>query len=285
LNLVSDMHAQPTRSAASCRPAALGLAIWLLAAAPPAARAQEPAAGIAFQDSVTAALRLGKAANKVTVAYFTATWCPWCSKMQTTTLADRGVVALSDRFVWAKVDFTSQPDVAAFFGVRTLPHLILLNAAGEQLAGVSGFQSSAQLTELLRRHVDDAAAPGLLRDQLDAAVSGVAENASAESVGKAVDMLARPDRDGRGHLLEGLAKLPADRWPLLLALMDSPQVAVRAAAATALSQTTRLALPFDPFADARVRAAQVALWRQRLGEAAAAAPAPGPSSRPTEESP
>ena len=94
-----------------------------------------------------------------------------------------------------------------------------------------------------------------------------------KSVTKVVEMLARPKRDGRGQLLDGLSKLPRTHWPHLVTLMTDAKVAIRAAAATALATATRADLPFDPFADATTRRDQIKAWRTWLTEHPATRPA------------
>ncbi len=253
------------------------LAVWLglLAPAPRAAAAE----GIRFMDSVLAALRLAKAEKKVTVVYFTAGWCPWCLKMQTTTLANRSVLPLAKRFVWAKVDFGAQPEIAAAFNVRTLPHLTLLNVKGDTLAGVSGYQTHGQLIKLLRQHVNDAEKVGRLREQIANTLKQLKSATDRKSVTKVVEMLARPKRDGRGQLLDGLSKLPRTHWPHLVTLMTDAKIAIRAAAATALATATRADLPFDPFADATTRRDQIKAWRTWLAKHPATRPAALPSPK------
>ena len=71
---------------------------------------------IRFQ-SFEQATRLAEVNERVTVVYFTADWCGWCRKMQSTTFPDAAVVALASRFNWAKVEIDEAPALAARFGV------------------------------------------------------------------------------------------------------------------------------------------------------------------------
>jgi thioredoxin-related protein len=236
-----------------------------------AAAAWAQPAGLPFRDSLQAALRVGEANKKVVVAYFTAPWCPWCRKMSVATLSDRRVVTLADRFVWARVDVGEQPELAARYDVRGLPMLVVLNARGERLADAAGYLTVPQLLKLLRPLVgkaEETPKQGAIREGIARITKALAEARKPEdwrkAVAEAVGFLARPQRGGRGIVLELLDKLEPAQWPLLLEAMGDKRLAIRAAAGAALASVTGADLPFDAFAKAEVRKRQIAAWGERV---------------------
>jgi len=76
-------------------------------------------------------------------------WAPWCGpcKLQTPIL-DRVADKIGDKAVIAKVNVDESPSLAAQFGVRSIPTLILFKD-GEKVRDFIGVQQEAALVELL----------------------------------------------------------------------------------------------------------------------------------------
>jgi thioredoxin 1 len=76
-------------------------------------------------------------------------WAPWCGpcKMQAPIL-DKVADKVGDQVVIAKVNVDESPAIAAQFGVRSIPTLILFKD-GEKVKDFIGVQQEAALVEVL----------------------------------------------------------------------------------------------------------------------------------------
>lgn len=98
-------------------------------------------------DEVALAARLD--AGETVLLDFHADWCPPCRMLapELDALAGR----LGGRVVVGTVDVDAAADLAARFGIRSIPTLVLLNASGE-LARRSGFAPAAELERFVLDH-------------------------------------------------------------------------------------------------------------------------------------
>jgi thioredoxin-like negative regulator of GroEL len=233
---------------------------------------QAPATGgksITFHQTAEAAIAVGKAEKKVTVLYFTADWCTWCRKMQATTFPDAAVTALAPRFAWAKIDTDEEPATAAAYGVRGLPHMVLLNAEGQVIASRGGYQTAAQFAKFLADSAEKSGAPGTLTpaqsvvaDLTKALAATKSEDESNAAVKAAIVKLAEARGGDREELLDALLKTGGLAWTGLAAALNDDGLSLRAAAGDVLKLATKQPLPFDPFAEKDERARQAAAWKQ-----------------------
>ncbi len=76
-------------------------------------------------------------------------WAPWCGpcKMQTPIL-EKVVAAVGGKAVIAKVNVDENPDLAAKYGIRSIPTLILLKD-GESKQQMIGLQQEAALVSAI----------------------------------------------------------------------------------------------------------------------------------------
>ena len=81
---------------------------------------------------------------------FTSPTCAPC-KLQQMPIVDRLMVSLSDRIDLRLIDVTEQPDVAAQFGVWSLPTTIVLDDEGRVEAINQGVASEKKLREQFER--------------------------------------------------------------------------------------------------------------------------------------
>ena len=103
-------------------------------------------------------------------------WAPWCSpcKMLAPVL-EKLDAEYAGRFVLAKINIDESPQLAAMFGVRSVPTCILVKQ-GQAVDGFTGAQPEGQLRALLDRHLGaalaapDTAAEAAVADDDDEAV-------------------------------------------------------------------------------------------------------------------
>ncbi|MDK1032838.1 MAG: thioredoxin fold domain-containing protein, partial [Planctomycetia bacterium] len=197
------------------RPALRGIVLLVLAAT--VLLAGTPSKGgdetrIKFGVDLAEALRQARAKEMVTVVYFSTPQCTWCRKMQVTTFADRNVKALSGRFVWVKLNPNFEREVAARFRVSGVPHIALLDTAGQVIGEHTGYMPPAQMAKFLRKWMDKAL-PGDdagdktidLIEKLKRDPDKLAEDLPAFI--PVVEQLAKSERSERRGLLEAVRQL------------------------------------------------------------------------------
>ena len=85
-----------------------------------------------------------------------ANWCHWCHVMDETTWRDPAVLALlHTRFVAAREDVDTRPDLAARYAAWGWPATIILDAQGRELARYRGYLTPAQMLAALRAALRD----------------------------------------------------------------------------------------------------------------------------------
>ena len=82
--------------------------------------------------------------KKPVLLYFTASWCPPCQKMKSTTFANPDVAEALRDCVTVKVDVDDDRETAAAHKVRSIPHMKLLSADGKLIKETGGYLSPEQ---------------------------------------------------------------------------------------------------------------------------------------------
>lgn len=77
-----------------------------------------------------------------TIIVFSAVWCSNCKAMEP------AIEAVSEEFPYDKVDCDAHPEIAAEWGIRALPTIVLLENSVE-LARTVGQKTEAQLREFI----------------------------------------------------------------------------------------------------------------------------------------
>ncbi len=118
-------------------------------------------------------------------------WAPWCSpcKMLAPVL-EKLDAEYAGRFVLAKINIDESPQLAAMFGVRSVPTCILVKQ-GQAVDGFTGAQPEGQVRALLDRHL--GAAPAAPDTATEAAVADDDDEAVLQRLQHTV--VAEPEND------------------------------------------------------------------------------------------
>ena len=262
------------------------LILYLAAAAAGWCVAADGAFAVEFHPTIEAARAAeapeGSESRRPMVVTFTGQWCAWCRKMDVDTFQSEAVAALADRFLWVKVDVDEEEETAAQFQVRGLPNTFVLNKDDRVIATRPGYMPADVFVEFLR---DALANPqpveDVLGDLLDVLASGPTADDTAAAIAALTEYVARAQRTERSAALAALGDAGEGVWPLLAMQLSDERLAVRAAAAGALSHVTRAGISFDPFSPPDERAEQIAAWRNWI-EAQSAQRAEDLEQQPTE---
>jgi putative thioredoxin len=86
-------------------------------------------------------------------------WAPWCAPCkQLTPVLEKVVASFGGKLLLAKVNTDDQMQLAALFGIRSLPTVMLIRD-GRPLDGFMGAQPESVIREMLAAHLGDGAAP------------------------------------------------------------------------------------------------------------------------------
>ncbi len=108
------------------------------------------ASAIDWQPSFAAALAQAKTSGKPVMVDFGAKWCGACKMMEESTYPDAQVVAESKQFVMVKVDVDEHEDIAARYGISSLPTTAWLRADGKPITGAIGALEPDDLVAAMR---------------------------------------------------------------------------------------------------------------------------------------
>ncbi|MFO0625023.1 MAG: DUF255 domain-containing protein [Polyangiales bacterium] len=167
-----------------------------------------------------------------------ANWCHWCHVMDETTWRDPAVLALlRGRFIAAREDVDSRPDLAARYAAWGWPATIILDAQGRELARYRGYLNPAQMLAALHAALRD---PTPLPDVEPPAAQEVP---LAERLADALDQMDRAYDPAQGSW--GTNQKVALGDNLLVELLRAAQ-GDRDAAARARETLTRQRRIYDP---------------------------------------
>lgn len=83
--------------------------------------------------------------------HFYADWCVYCKKMATETFQDAAVIAsLNENFISIRVNSDHDQATAMKYGVRGLPHTVILMDTGESIGTISGYIPPEPLLSMLK---------------------------------------------------------------------------------------------------------------------------------------
>jgi len=95
---------------------------------------------IDFITDYDSALVLAEKNDKMVLLDFYATWCRWCKRLDSVTFTDSAVIALTEDFVFAKIDVDIDSTTADKYSIQGLPTTVIANADGSEIERIGGFR-------------------------------------------------------------------------------------------------------------------------------------------------
>jgi thiol:disulfide interchange protein len=93
---------------------------------------------IPWRTDLATAQQEARAQHKPVFAYFTASWCPPCQKMKSTTWADNAVNDAMSKYVPVKIDIDADRADAERFGINSIPAYRVLSEDAQLLRSREG---------------------------------------------------------------------------------------------------------------------------------------------------
>jgi len=105
---------------------------------------------VQWTSDFNSALNTAQKSNKLLFVDFYANWCGYCKELDKKTYPDQGVQQrLEQKYVSVKVDVDQNPDLASKYSVYGLPTLIIMDANGNEIKRVEGYQTPSELLSIL----------------------------------------------------------------------------------------------------------------------------------------
>lgn len=117
-------------------------------AAPPRTKATPQK--VRWHTSLPSATQESRRSGKPIFAYFYASWCAPCQKLEKQTFPNPKVIADSRKWVMLKIDSDKQAELAEHYGVSSLPTMAVLETNGDAVTSTGGFLSAGELVQFLR---------------------------------------------------------------------------------------------------------------------------------------
>ncbi len=122
-------------------------------------------------------------------------WAPWCGPCQSLgPVLEKLETEYAGRFTLAKIDSDQQQQLAAMFGVRSIPTCVLM-VGGQPVDGFTGAQTEGQVRTFLDKHLPPAAAEPEPEPEYDAAAALAAGDTDAALEKLQQALVAEPDND------------------------------------------------------------------------------------------
>lgn len=146
-------------------------------------------------------------------------WAPWCGPCKSLgPILEKLETAYAGRFVLAKIDSDQQQELAAAFGIRSIPTCVLM-VGGKPVDGFMGALPEGKLREFLDKHLGDEGQLQAEPEELNEAQQALESGDIASAIARMNEaLLAEPANDelrydyvklliGTGHLAEAAGAL------------------------------------------------------------------------------
>lgn len=105
---------------------------------------------IEWNTDFNSALTAAQKSNKLVFVDFYADWCKYCQELDEKTYPDPGVQqSLAQKYVTVKVNVDKNPDLATKYKIYGLPTLVIMDANGNEIKRVEGYQTPSELISIL----------------------------------------------------------------------------------------------------------------------------------------
>lgn len=105
---------------------------------------------IEWNTDFNSALTAAQKSNKLVFVDFYADWCKYCQELDENTYPDHGIQQrFAQKYVTVKVNVDKNPDLASKYKIYGLPTLVIMDANGNEIKRVEGYQTPSELISIL----------------------------------------------------------------------------------------------------------------------------------------
>ncbi len=263
------------------------LSAQLAAQEQPKSRPVEREGGVTWSQSYDVSTKVAATEKSPVLLFFTASWCPWCRKLEQEVLVDPKVISELRKFVCVKLDVDKNRDVAMAYGVVSMPRIIVLNTQNEIIGDWLGYRDAkaflkllADIQPYLNTTVGTKKAPQIGRQTDSSGGTGQQTPQTApQGPAQLTDLLGHKDPKVRQNAVDNLLKNGPDALPMMVDALEHEYLGVRIAAWKIVRTLNKTGLSFDPWAPGAERAEQVKKLREQI-ETASATPSSARSPAP-----
>ncbi len=118
-------------------------------------KGDEPAirTSIGFVEGYDAAMAAGKLKNQPVLIDFYTDWCRWCKVLDTVTYVDSGVIALSDKIVFGRLNAEVDTIASRNNSITGFPTLILFDSEGKEIDRIVGYLPPEEFIETINNYL------------------------------------------------------------------------------------------------------------------------------------
>jgi thioredoxin-like negative regulator of GroEL len=168
------------------------LALSCLLLAPKGSYAQE----VKWRYEYASARREAESKGLPLVIDFGTTNCPWCVKLDNTTLRDPTIVQMvNERFIPLKLDGNQEKALVEALSIRSYPTVVLAGPDGKILGTMEGYHEPQRFYDNLQRAMTSVTNPEWMLRDYQAALKA----RSKGDLGRAVALLRTVVEDGKGR--------------------------------------------------------------------------------------
>ena len=226
---------------------------------------------LAWSQSYDVGAKVAAMEKSPLLLFFTASWCPWCRKLEQEVLAEPKVMSELRKFVCVKLDVDENHDVAMAYGVVSMPRVIVINTQNEIIGDWLGYRDTKAFLQLLadvQPYLNAAAgtkkAPPVGRPAEGSAGEGQMPQTLPQGPAQLTDLLGHKEPKIRQNAMDALLKSGPAVLPAMLDALEHEYLGVRIAAWKIIRTQGKTDLSFDPWGPGAQRAEEVKKLREQL---------------------
>jgi len=118
---------------------------------PGSGRAAEAPVPVDWLTSLPLALEEALLTRRPVLLNFTASWCGWCRKLESTTFRDPGFARVAASFVTVRVDGDKERGLASMYRVKAYPTTVFLSRQGQEIGRIVGYRAAGEFSGEMTR--------------------------------------------------------------------------------------------------------------------------------------
>lgn len=110
-------------------------------------------AAMTWHHSFAQAQSLAREAERHIISEFYTDWCPWCRKLEDSTLVHPMVQAMADSFVFLRVNAELDTGLVTRYGVNAYPTVMLIEPNGNEVDRIIGYVGPEEFVERMNKYL------------------------------------------------------------------------------------------------------------------------------------